>query len=105
MIVTYRRAWTKSLRRCVTADSKRSTRETKIPKAYRLISLSLRLKVPMGLSLTASSWSNPVRLRIGGSKGAPGVTPRGLRTLYVALTRPSRRLAIIACEELPTTLG
>ena len=32
------------------------------------------------------------------------VTPRGLRTLYVALTRPTRRLAVIASHELPATL-
>ena len=31
-------------------------------------------------------------------------TARGLRTLYVAMTRPTRRLAVIAAEELPATL-
>ena len=31
-------------------------------------------------------------------------TSRGLRTLYVAMTRPTRRLAIVACQALPSTL-
>jgi hypothetical protein len=46
----------------------------------------------------------PGQIANRGTKGRPGVTPRGLRTLYVALTRPTRRLAIIAQEELPSTL-
>ena len=33
-----------------------------------------------------------------------GVTPRGLRTLYVAMTRPTRRLAIVAAGPLPATI-
>jgi hypothetical protein len=37
--------------------------------------------------------------------GAPGsVTPRGLRTLYVSLTRPTRRLALVHSRPLPPTL-
>ncbi len=32
------------------------------------------------------------------------ITARGLRTLYVAMTRPTRRLAIVAVEALPETL-
>ena len=32
------------------------------------------------------------------------VTPRGLRTLYVAMTRPTRRLAIVAGGPLPATI-
>jgi ATP-dependent exoDNAse (exonuclease V) beta subunit len=31
-------------------------------------------------------------------------TSRGLRTLYVAMTRPTRRLAIVASQPLPRTL-
>jgi len=31
-------------------------------------------------------------------------TSRGLRTLYVAMTRPTRRLAIVAAQPLPSTL-
>ena len=38
----------------------------------------------------------------GGTDGC--ATPRGLRTLYVALTRPTRRLAIIHVGDLPPTL-
>jgi DNA helicase IV len=34
----------------------------------------------------------------------PVATTRGLRTLYVALTRPTRRLAIVHAEALPVTL-
>ena len=40
-------------------------------------------------------------------RGAPdrdAVTPRGLRTLYVAMTRPTRRLALVASRGLPPTL-
>ena len=42
------------------------------------------------------------------NRGAPNettYTPRGLRTLYVALTRPTRRLAVIATKDLPPTLA
>jgi hypothetical protein len=35
----------------------------------------------------------------------PVATTRGLRTLYVALTRPTRRLAIVHAEPLPVALG
>jgi DNA helicase IV len=38
----------------------------------------------------------------GGRDGAP--TPRGLRTLYVALTRPIRRLVVLHTGDLPPTL-
>ncbi len=38
----------------------------------------------------------------GAAEGA--VSPRGLRTLYVAMTRPTRRLSVIASEGLPSTL-
>jgi len=34
----------------------------------------------------------------------PVATTRGLRTLYVALTRPTRRLAIVHAEPLPVAL-
>lgn len=37
--------------------------------------------------------------------GTPGsVTARGLRTLYVSLTRPTRRLALVHAQPLPPTL-
>ena len=38
----------------------------------------------------------------GGVTGS--ITPRGLRTLYVSLTRPTRRLAIVHTLELPPSL-
>jgi len=38
----------------------------------------------------------------GSADGAQ--TLRGLRTLYVSMTRPTRRLAIVACMPLPITL-
>ncbi len=47
----------------------------------------------------------PGQIACRGSKGRAIVTPRGLRTLYVAMTRPTRRLAIVAAEALPDTLG
>ncbi len=42
-----------------------------------------------------------------GREGPPPVTTRGLRTLYVALTRPTRRLAVVSSTPLPAglTLG
>jgi DNA helicase IV len=47
----------------------------------------------------------PIQIASRGAKGRTTVTPRGLRTLYVAMTRPTRRLAIVAAEVLPDTLG
>ena len=47
----------------------------------------------------------PCQIASRGSAGCPSVTPRGLRTLYVAMTRPTRRLAIVAAEPLPATLS
>jgi len=35
----------------------------------------------------------------------PVATTRGLRTLYVALTRPTKRLAVVHAEPLPVDLG
>jgi len=37
-------------------------------------------------------------------EGPPVATTRGLRTLYVSLTRPTRRLAIVHAEPLPVPL-
>ncbi|MCX6507710.1 MAG: AAA family ATPase [Actinobacteria bacterium] len=39
----------------------------------------------------------------GGAAGS--ITPRGLRTLYVSLTRPTRRLAVVHVGELPPSLS
>ena len=45
----------------------------------------------------------PGRIAARGSRdGSP--SPRGLRTLYVAMTRPTRRLAVVASEGLPPSL-
>jgi hypothetical protein len=46
----------------------------------------------------------PGQIARRGARGATSITPRGLRTLYVAMTRPTRRLAIVAVEPLPETL-
>jgi len=40
----------------------------------------------------------------GAGEGPPVATTRGLRTLYVALTRPTRRLAVVHAEPLPIPL-
>jgi DNA helicase IV len=37
-------------------------------------------------------------------EGPPVATTTGLRTLYVALTRPTRRLAVVHAEPLPVEL-
>ncbi|MGA7835960.1 MAG: UvrD-helicase domain-containing protein, partial [Acidimicrobiales bacterium] len=57
-----------------------------------------------GLEFDAVVVVEPGQIVNRGSEDGRGVTPRGLRTLYVALTRPTRRLAVIAVEELPATL-
>lgn len=46
----------------------------------------------------------PAQIVQRGAVEAGQETPRGLRTLYVAMTRPTRRLAIVHCEDLPRTL-
>ena len=46
----------------------------------------------------------PGQIARRGAEGIDGETARGLRTLYVAMTRPTRRLAIVACEALPASL-
>jgi DNA helicase IV len=58
-----------------------------------------------GLEFDAVVVVEPCQIASRGAKGCPSVTPRGLRTLYVAMTRPTRRLAIVASEALPDTLG
>jgi DNA helicase IV len=57
-----------------------------------------------GLEFDAVVVVEPGQIANRGSDNPHGVTPRGLRTLYVALTRPTRRLALIASHELPDTL-
>jgi DNA helicase IV len=58
-----------------------------------------------GLEFDAVVVVEPGQIASRGAKDHSSVTPRGLRTLYVAMTRPTRRLAIVACEALPETLG
>ena len=56
-----------------------------------------------GLEFDAVVVLEPLRIaRRGSADGA--LTNRGLRTLYVAMTRPTRRLAIVTTEELPASL-
>ena len=50
-------------------------------------------------SLVASVGDEPA------GESPPVPTTRGLRTLYVALTRPTRRLAVVHAEPLPVDLG
>ncbi|NNN00630.1 MAG: AAA family ATPase [Acidimicrobiaceae bacterium] len=57
-----------------------------------------------GLEFDAVVVIEPGQIASRGSSDPSVLTPRGLRTLYVAMTRPTRRLAIIACDELPKTL-
>jgi len=57
-----------------------------------------------GLEFDAVVIVEPHEIASRGSLDTSALTPRGLRTLYVAMTRPTRRLAIIACGELPKTL-
>jgi DNA helicase IV len=57
-----------------------------------------------GLEFDATIVVEPSQIASRGSSDRSSTTPRGLRTLYVAMTRPTRRLAIVACQELPQTL-
>ena len=57
-----------------------------------------------GLEFDATIVVEPAQIASRGSTDPKISTPRGLRTLYVAMTRPTRRLAIVACTELPATL-
>jgi DNA helicase IV len=57
-----------------------------------------------GLEFDATIVVEPGQIASRGSSDPALSTPRGLRTLYVAMTRPTRRLAIVACGDLPATL-
>jgi len=46
----------------------------------------------------------PGQIASRGARAGTSTTARGLRTLYVAMTRPTRRLAIVAENALPETL-
>ena len=54
-----------------------------------------------GLEFDAMVVVEPGQIASRGALDERVFTPRGLRTLYVAITRPTRRLAIIASRELP----
>jgi hypothetical protein len=58
-----------------------------------------------GLEFDATIVVEPSQIARRGSSDPTATTPRGLRTLYVAMTRPTRRLSIVACEGLPLTLS
>ena len=57
-----------------------------------------------GLEFDATIVVEPGQIASRGSDQPTELTPRGLRTLYVAMTRPTRRLAVVACGALPDTL-
>ncbi len=57
-----------------------------------------------GLEFDATIVVEPSEIVRRGASASEKVTPRGLRTLYVAMTRPTRRLAILATGELPETI-
>ncbi len=56
-----------------------------------------------GLEFDAVVVVEPARIVADGAGEGP-VSARGLRTLYVALTRPTRRLAVVASTPLPASL-
>jgi DNA helicase IV len=57
-----------------------------------------------GLEFDAVVVVDPARIARRESRdGEP--TPRGLRTLYVAMTRPTRRLSIVSAEPLPPSIS
>jgi DNA helicase IV len=57
-----------------------------------------------GLEFDAVVVVDPGQITSRGSQNPSALTPRGLRTLYVAMTRPTRRLAIVTSVALPETL-
>jgi DNA helicase IV len=57
-----------------------------------------------GLEFDAVVVVEPGEIVSRGSRDGSQVTSRGLRTLYVAMTRPTRRLSIVARGPLPATL-
>ena len=57
-----------------------------------------------GLEFDATIVVEPGQIASRGSEDPTRTSPRGLRTLYVAMTRPTRRLAIVAAGALPETL-
>ena len=58
-----------------------------------------------GLEFDATVVVEPGEIARRGSGVTKAITSRGLRTLYVAMTRPTRRLAIVGTGELPPTIA
>jgi hypothetical protein len=58
-----------------------------------------------GLEFDAAIVVEPLEIASRGAKTLGVETPRGLRTLYVSMTRPTRRLAVIAAKGLPSTIS
>ncbi len=58
-----------------------------------------------GLEFDATIVVEPSQIVSRGSQDPNQASARGLRTLYVAMTRPTRRLAIVAAGNLPDTLS
>ena len=57
-----------------------------------------------GLEFDAAVLVEPREIARRGSRDGSAETPRGLRTLYVSLTRPTRRLCLVTTGELPSTV-
>ena len=94
----------------VVATLRRGGLDASDPRAVESKGLSADLVVVAaeganGLEFDAVVVVEPGQIAKRGARDASRTTARGLRTLYVALTRPTRRLAIVACEELPDTLA
>jgi DNA helicase IV len=57
-----------------------------------------------GLEFDAVVVVDPAQIARRGAASGAGDTARGLRTLYVAMTRPTRRLAVVTSQPLPNSL-
>ncbi|MHB1906898.1 MAG: helicase, partial [Acidimicrobiales bacterium] len=57
-----------------------------------------------GLEFDAVVVVGPGRIAARGAAPGEATSARGLRTLYVALTRPTRRLSVVAGEALPASV-
>ena len=96
------RASTRSSRRCAAAGARR--RRPARPGVARASARTWWSWAPRARTVwssTRSSWSSPREIARRGVARRRRATPRGLRTLYVAMTRPTRRLAIVAIGNCP----
>ena len=89
--------------------STRPTRAIPWARAWPPAWCSCRPTRPTASSSTPWSWWSrpwwPRSATTWPASSRPVATTRGLRTLYVALTRPTRRLAIVHAEPLPVALA